>query len=108
MANLIEITDINAASLVTSSSRYISSNVLRYSEQGYLTFETYKRNKNTTPESSEDQFTLLTAKYEYRPDLLSYDVYGFPDYWWKIMQINNIWDVFEFTAGKNIRIPRKI
>ena len=108
MANLIEVTDIKATTLVDNSSRYSGSTVLRYSEQGYLTFETYKRNDNIVPESPDDQFTLLSAKYEYRPDLLSYDVYGFPDYWWKIMQVNNIWDVFEFTAGKNIRIPQKI
>lgn len=108
MANYIEKTNVNPAALVTSSSRYLKSEVLRYSEQGYLTFETYKRNENQVSTSSEDQFTVLSAKYEYRPDLLSYDVYGVSDYWWKIMQVNKIWDVYEFTAGKNIRIPFKI
>jgi hypothetical protein len=68
-----------------------------------LTFETYKRGNDI--ETAEDQFTVVTKKFEYRPDLLSNAVYGTPDYWWRIMEVNKIWDIYEFRAGLNIRIP---
>ena len=45
---------------------------------------------------------------EYRPDLVSNRVYGTPDFWWRIMEANNIKDVFEFKAGLNLRIPGSV
>jgi len=42
---------------------------------------------------------------EFRPDKMSQHVYGHVDWWWKIMEANNIKDVYDFKAGTNIRIP---
>ena len=48
---------------------------------------------------------VISPGYEYRPDLISQMVYGSPDFWWKIMEVNSIKDIFDFKAGVNLRIP---
>jgi len=45
---------------------------------------------------------------EYRPDLVSRDKYGIPDFWWKIMEVNNIKDIIDFKAGRTIVLPENI
>lgn len=106
MANFIEKTNLPANSFTTPFSRYISSDVLYYGDNKLLTYETYKRSK---PQFSDrDKFTIITKGFEYRPDLLSFKVYGFVDLWWKILEINNMKDIFEFKAGKNVRLPNNI
>jgi hypothetical protein len=106
MANYIQGTNINANKFVTPTSRYIDSQVLYYSEQNYLTFETYKRQEYQ--ESSDDRYMVITAGRQYRPDLVSNEVYGTVDYWWKIMEVNGIFDIYNFVAGLNIRLPKNI
>jgi hypothetical protein len=103
MAVFVNTTNLNPTTFVTPTSRYASSKILRWGEEGLLTFETYKR--TPIPQTDYDQFTTITPKYEYRPDLLAYDTFGEPDLWWKLMQANNIWDIFDFTVGRTIRIP---
>jgi hypothetical protein len=34
------------------------------------------------PPSSDDTTIIVEARHRYRPDLLSYDLYGSPAYWW--------------------------
>lgn len=106
MANKIEITNIEATEFVTRLSRYSTSKVLYYSNIRIITFETYKR-KSYAP-SPRDQVTVITPGMEYRPDLMSFDKYGIPDFWWKIMEANNMKDVTEFKAGKTITLPENI
>jgi hypothetical protein len=58
-----------------------------------------------------DELFFITAKYHKRPDLLSYEKYGTPDYWWVFMLRNK--DVLndpidDFVAGKNIYIPKVV
>lgn len=55
-----------------------------------------------------DEEYIIEAKYNNRPDLLSYELYGTPSLWWAIVQRNI--DVIEdplsdFTTGKRIFIP---
>ena len=42
------------------------------------------------------------------PEIVSNKVYGSPDFWWKIMEANNIKDIFDFKTGINIRLPDAI
>lgn len=106
MANSIEFTKIRPDTFVTRVSRYSSSKVVYYSDQKIITFETYKRKKFVP--SKGDQVTVITPGMEYRPDLVSSDKYGLPDFWWKIMEANNMKDVTEFKAGKTIVLPENI
>jgi len=96
---------ISPLKYVDQMSRYINSTVEYYSTPitQYITFSTYKKQPQTV--SSKDTFTVLNKKYEYRPDKLANDVYLDSRLWWRIMEANNIKDIFDFKAGINIRIP---
>jgi alpha-L-fucosidase len=51
----------------------------------------------------------IDAVYAYRPDLLSYDLYGTPRLWWVFAQRNPdvIEDpVYDFSPGKVIKLPK--
>lgn len=60
------------------------------------------------PPSAEDVPFEITAEYQYRPDKLSFHLYGTEAYWWVFMSRNlsvirnPIWD---FVAGTTIMIP---
>lgn len=104
MANTIDTnTRLAAGSYVTFTSRYRSSKVFFYGNDRKITFGTYKKSTQTTSET--DSFLTITKAFEYRPDLVSYKVYSTPDYWWKILEFNNMLDIFEFKTGRNIRLP---
>jgi hypothetical protein len=106
MANKIEFTDLQANDFVTRVSRYSSSRVIYYSDERIITFETYKKQKFSP--SPNDQVAVIPSGMEYRPDLVSKEKYGIPDFWWKIMEANNISDIIEFKAGKTIILPENI
>jgi hypothetical protein len=58
------------------------------------------------PFSSSDVFYTLESKYQYRPDLLAFDVYGDPRYWWifQNMNMDTIKDpIWDFKPGITIR-----
>lgn len=106
MANKIEYTTFSSGRFVSPSSRYSDSRVIQYSEQNILTFETYKR--KIYKSQNEDKFAVISPGYEYRPDLMSNAIYGVSDFWWRLMQVNNIWDIYDFKVGLNIRIPANV
>jgi hypothetical protein len=60
------------------------------------------------PSSDTDKTFTITVKYANRPDLLAYDLYGNPAYWWVFSNRNPnvlrdpIWD---FEVGKVIIVP---
>lgn len=101
--NYFEKTDIEPTQFVTPTSRYADSTVVYYTERKLLTFNTYKKHELAPNEN--DKFMVVTKQFEYRPDLVSNAAYSTPDFWWKIMEANEIKDVFDFKAGLNIRIP---
>jgi len=107
MAVFIEQIDrSSAADFVTQASRYINSDVIRWGEKKLLTFKILKREE--VPTSPNDQFTVITSGQEFRPDIVSIAAFSLPDFWWRILQANNMSDIFEFKAGKTIRIPNNI
>lgn len=62
------------------------------------------------PAEGDDFYYEIESQYTYRPDLLSYDLYGTPKLWWVFMQRNMdvIRDpVFDFVPGNKIFIPKK-
>jgi hypothetical protein len=106
MANYIEQTEINPLKFITASSRYLNSEVIYYTENKLLTFNTYR--KHNVEKSPQDKTFLVKSEFEYRPDLVSYKAYGTVDFWWKIMEVNGIKDIFDFKSGLNIIIPHNI
>nr|NDG05576.1 hypothetical protein [Oxalobacteraceae bacterium] len=62
------------------------------------------------PKLNDDALTQLNLTYQYRPDLLAYDLYGNPGLWWVFYQRNPNtltrppWD---FLAGTTIYLPKE-
>ncbi len=57
----------------------------------------------------DDFLYTIEPQYTYRPDLLSYDLYGTPELWWVFIQRNLdvLQDpVFDFVAGTQIYLPK--
>lgn len=55
---------------------------------------------------TESSVYTIPSKYEFRPDLVSYEQYGTPNLWWVIIGFNHIFHPLkEFTTGRKIRIP---
>lgn len=106
MANYIEVTTIAPTRFVPPTSRYADATVIYYSEKKKITYSTYKKHSFTT--NDNDQFMLLTKGVEYRPDLVSFDLFGTCDFWWRIMEANGMKDILEFKAGVTIRIPNNL
>ena len=62
------------------------------------------------PAEKDDFLYTIENKYEHRPDLLAYDLYGDPKLWWVFVQRNmeTIKDpIFDFTPGTRIFIPKE-
>jgi hypothetical protein len=57
--------------------------------------------------SPTDVTIILAAKYNKRPDLLAFDVYGKSGLMWFILQYNTISDITEFTQGLELTLPTK-
>lgn len=106
MAAKTQTTDISPIKFVGNTSRYAGADVIYWGDQNLLTFNTYKKQKNIL--GSNDKFLVVTPGTEYRPDLVSKAVYGNVNFWWRIMEANNIKDIFDFKAGTNLRIPMNL
>jgi hypothetical protein len=102
----IEIANIDKKSVITSTSRYLKQNVIYYGDNRFLTFDIYLREKYKR--TGNEKIMLVTKGVEYRPDLVSYQMYGVPDMWWRIMEVNGMKDIMEFAAGKTIILPTEI
>ena len=64
----------------------------------------------SVPADYDDYDYLIQPQYNFRPDLLAYDLYGTSKLWWVFMQrnIDIINDpIYDFRAGKIIKLPKK-
>jgi len=99
----IELANIPTNAFVSPTSRYIQSTTIYWGKDRLLTFKIYKR--TPTSVSPQDKFMVIPGPFQYRPDLISNRVYGTPDFWWKILEANDMSDIWQFKAGTNIRLP---
>ena len=77
----------------------------RLIEIAFIVNKIYNSNWKT-----DDVLYEIDSVYEYRPDLLAYDLYGDSALWWVFAQRNPnvIKDpLFDFRAGYRIYIPQK-
>src|SRR4051812_37343415 len=95
--------NIRATSVLRGLSRYKESVIIYWGEQKRIAFETYLRTPYT--QTGKERVVLVTPGLAYRPDLLAFEVYGFPDGWWKILEVNKISDVFDFKPGITVMLP---
>ncbi len=106
MTVLIEPAIPTSQRLTKGISRYRSQTPIYYGENRILTFDLYKRQKYIP--NGQERIMLITKGTEYRPDLVAWDIYGASELWWKILEANNIKDVYDFKAGKTIILPDSI
>lgn len=84
----------------TSSSPYYTTSQTSW----YLDFLNYRE----LPIDSSDYYLTVSGKYEERPDLLSYDLYGTVNYWWIFSVMNQdilIDPIYDLKTNLIIRIP---
>lgn len=66
--------------------------------------------KRSIPFNQDDTVYTIERAYQYRPDLLAYDLYGDAGLWW-VFQVRNpnvlIDPLGDFIPGVSIRIPKK-
>jgi len=85
-----------------STSPYFNTGLL---DNKFLDLLVYR----SIPPQPDDIYKPIGATYQYRPDLLSFDLYGKVDYWWVFMMRNRdiirdpVWD---FTPETEIYIPK--
>ena len=62
------------------------------------------------PKKADDVAFTINKTYQYRPDLLAYDLYGDPSLWWvfAMRNPNAIQDpIFSMKVGEQIYLPKK-
>lgn len=80
-----------------------------YFETGYVQFYLDTMINRPIPRLSDDQLFTINQTYQYRPDLLAFDLYDNSQLWWVFYQRNPNtltappWD---FAAGTLIYIPQ--
>jgi hypothetical protein len=98
--------NIRTESVLKGFSRYRTQRVIYWSDNNLLTFNTYVRTPYKV--TGKEKIMVVKPTLAYRPDLVSYDVYGFPDAWWKILEANNMKDIWDFKAGVTIILPDSV
>ena len=66
-------------------------------------------NYRVIPAQADDLYKQIGNTYQYRPDLMSFDLYGTVDYWWVFIIRNRdtiIDPVWDFKAETYIYIPK--
>lgn len=67
-------------------------------------------NYRSIPKLANDILFTIPPQYEYRPDLLAYDLYGDPTLWWvfAVRNPNTLIDpLWDFSANTVIYLPQK-
>ena len=106
MTQPIELARVQSQQIASAGSRYLKQRVIYYGERRFMTYDTYLR-QNYVP-SGNERVMVVTKGVEYRPDLVSHDVYGFADNWWRILEANGLSDIFDFKAGLTIMLPNQV
>jgi hypothetical protein len=99
----VENTTIRADRITKGMSRYRNQTVIAWGEERFTTFDTYIRPEYKV--TGKERVMMITKGVEFRPDLVSFDVYGFVDVWWKILEFNGMKDIWDFKAGVTIWLP---
>jgi len=80
-----------------------------YFDTTYTQFYLDAMTNRPIPKEVDDQLLRITEVYQYRPDMLAFDLYDLPELWWVFYQRNPNtltappWD---FQAGKEIYLPK--
>ena len=79
-----------------------------YFTTGYSQFFLDVMTNRPIPKENDDRLFKINVTYQYRPDMLAYDLYNNAKLWWVFASRNPnaLKDpMFDFTTGKGIYIP---
>lgn len=79
-----------------------------YASSGQTSWYMSNYKHRPIPRDGRDEYIMLEAKHQYRPDILSQELYNTPALWWVFMvrNMNSIRDpINDFVAGKYIFVP---
>jgi hypothetical protein len=80
-----------------------------YSDTGYSQFFLDVMVNRPIPKEDDDRTFVINLTYQYRPDLLAFDLYGTGALWWVFYQRNpNTLQAppLDFAVGKTIFLPK--
>ena len=80
-----------------------------YFTTGYSQFFLDTMENRSIPKEADDTLMLINHTYQYRPDLLAYDLYSTSNLWWVFYQRNpNTLTAppMDFKAGVQIYLPK--
>lgn len=80
-----------------------------YFQTGYTQFYLDPMSNRPIPREVDDTLFEINQTYQYRPDLLAYDLYKEAGLWWVFYQRNPntlIAPPWDFAAGTQIYIPK--
>lgn len=86
-------------------SRYRNSTVTEVERDGESEEYVVLRKIVNIPLTEEDKYVTITQQSQFRPDIISNEVYDTPDYGWAIMEANNIRSFVELKQRVRLRIP---
>ncbi len=88
--------------------KYSASSVWYNTPQNDLYMDIWR--PRPVPADLDDYAYEIQPQYNYRPDLLAFDLYGNPKLWWVFAQRNAdvLFDpIYDFKAGTVIKLPKK-
>jgi hypothetical protein len=80
-----------------------------YFTTGYSQFFLDVMTNRPIPKENDDRLFKINVTYQYRPDMLAYDLYDTPNLWWVFYQRNpNTLTAppLDFKAGTTIYLPK--
>ena len=89
--------------LYKNANRYQGLRRIQKEDTGNIVHETWVQ--KFIDESNQDSFVTVTIENENRLDIISYQYYETPRFWWVIALANNIIDPFDIPIGTTLRIP---
>ena len=87
---------------------YSASSPWYNTQQNNLNLELWQ--PRPIPAADDDFQYTIQPQYNYRPDLLAYDIYGNPKLWWVFTQrnVDILSDpIYDFRTGVTISLPKK-
>lgn len=98
------LSDISSDRSENTLSRY-RNKIRLTSYSGYTFIEFIKKSQLYLDVSSEDQYYFVDASKQYRPDLISNEIYGSPIYYWVILSCNNLISPLQVRTNLTLRLP---
>lgn len=99
LVKIVEVDETNA-----TLSRYRNKRIITLFDN--TTFiEFIRKDMIYTPVAPEDQYYFTSAGKKMRPDLLSYELYGNPIFYWIILSDNNLVSPLQMRTNLTLRVP---